>query len=198
MSDFHLYFTLGLEHVLDIQAYDHVLFLMALSVGYTFKDWKRLLVLVSVFTLGHTLALVLSVLAWLSMNSRLVEFCIPLTILTAAMANFFTLQKKVSKPISYPAAAITLFFGLIHGLGFSHYFKLLLSGSTADQIFPLFPFALGIEAAQAFVVLGMLILSYIVRTFFKCSNRDFILVISAFIVGITLPMILASDFLKHL
>lgn len=198
MSDFTVYFSIGLKHVLNIQAYDHVLFLMALSASYAFKDWKRLLLLVSVFTLGHTLALFLSVFGWLSIDSMLVEFCIPLTILLTAVTNFFTFKKAAAKQTTLVGVAVTLFFGLIHGLGFSNYFKALLPGTASDKIFPLLEFALGIEGAQATVVLTMLILSYIARTFFKCSNRDFIMVISAFIVGVTLPMILSSEFLKNL
>lgn len=198
MSDFTIYFTIGLKHVLNIQAYDHVLFLMALSASYVFKDWKRLLLLVSVFTFGHTLALVLSVFEWLSINSIFVEFCIPLTILLAAVTNFFSFKKSAAKQTTLLGVAVTLFFGLIHGLGFSNYFKTLLPGAASDKIFPLLEFALGIEGAQATVVLTMLILSYIARTFLKCSHRDFVLVISAFIVGVTLPMILASEFLKNL
>ncbi len=198
MSEFTVYFTVGLKHVLNTQAYDHVLFLMALSAGYAFKDWKRLLLLVSVFTLGHTLALFLSVFGWLSIDSTLVEFCIPLTILFTAVANFFSFKKSNGKQTMMVGFVVTVLFGLIHGLGFSNYFKALLPGTASDKIFPLLEFALGIEGAQATVVLTMLILSYIARTFFKCSNRDFIMVISAFIVGVTLPMILSSEFLKNL
>jgi hypothetical protein len=115
-----------------------------------------------------------------------------------AITHFFTFKKSATKQTMILGVVVTLFFGLIHGLGFSNYFKALLPGAASDKIFPLISFAFGIEAAQASVVFSMLILSYIARTFLKCSQRDFVLVISAFIVGVTLPMILASEFLKNL
>ncbi len=194
MNDFSVYLTVGLKHVLNIHAYDHVLFIMALSVGYAFKDWKRLLWLVSVFTLGHTLALVLSVFGFVSIDVALVEFCIPLTIMITAVAHFFTLKKTTGPSAFRTGIFVTLFFGLIHGLGFSNYFNALLPGSGSDKLLPLCSFAVGIELAQASVVLSVLILSYIARTFLKWNQRDIILVVSAFIIGVTLPMILAADF----
>ncbi|MGV7106518.1 HupE/UreJ family protein [Flavobacterium sp. U410] len=193
MSEFWLYFKVGLNHVLDIHAYDHVLFLIALMVPYAFKDWKRVLILVSLFTLGHTLSLFLAVFGVVNINPAYVEFLIPITILVTAAFHLFTAGKSSkTESISF-VAIVTLFFGIIHGLGFSNYFKTILPGSASDKLLPLLEFALGIEAAQLIVVLVILILSYVVQTFFRFSKRDWALVMSAFIIGVVVPMIIESE-----
>ena len=193
MSEFWLYFKIGLNHVLDIHAYDHVLFLIALMVPYAFKDWKRVLILVSLFTLGHTLALLLSVFGIVSVKSSLVEFLIPITILVTAVFHLFTAGKSSKNESITFVAIVTLFFGIIHGLGFSNYFKTILPGNASDKLLPLLEFALGIEAAQVIVVFLVLILAYIVQTFFRFSKRDWALVMSAFIIGVVTPMIIHSE-----
>lgn len=193
MSEFWMYFTIGLKHVLDINAYDHVLFLIALMVPYAFKDWKNVFVLVSLFTLGHTLALLLSVYGIVQIKASLVEFLIPITILITAVFHLFTAGKSSKNESITFVAIVTLFFGIIHGLGFSNYFKTILPGKTSDKLLPLLEFALGIEAAQIIVVLVVLIISYIVQTFFRFSKRDWALVMSAFIIGVVLPMIIESE-----
>lgn len=193
MSEFWLYFKIGLNHVLDIHAYDHVLFLIALMVPYAFKDWKRVLILVSLFTLGHTLALLVSVFGIVSVKSSLVEFLIPITILITAVFHLFTAGKSSKNESITFVAIVTLFFGIIHGLGFSNYFKTILPGNASDKLLPLLEFALGIEAAQVIVVFLVLILAYIVQTFFRFSKRDWALVMSAFIIGVVTPMIIHSE-----
>lgn len=193
MSEFWLYFKLGLNHVLDIHAYDHVLFLIALMVPYAFKDWKRVLLLVSLFTLGHTLSLMLSVYGLVKINPSLVEFLIPITILATAGFHLFTAGKSGKKESISFVAIITTFFGIIHGLGFSNYFKTILPGNASYKLLPLLEFALGIETAQLIVVFIVLILAYIVQTFFRFSKRDWALVMSAFIIGVVLPMIIESE-----
>jgi hypothetical protein len=193
MSEFWIYFEIGLRHVLDLFAYDHVLFLIALTVPYAFKDWKRLLLLVSVFTIGHTLALLLSVFGVIIIKGNLVEFLIPITILIVAIFNLFTAGKSSKNESISVVVFITLFFGIIHGLGFASYFKSLLGGSPQSKLLPLSEFALGIEAAQIIVVFVVLILSYIVQTFFRFSKRDWTLVMSSFIIGVVLPMIIESE-----
>jgi hypothetical protein len=193
MSEFLMFFEIGLRHVLDINAYDHVLFLIALSVPYAFKDWKRVLLLVSLFTLGHTLALFMSVYKLIVIKVTLVEFLIPITILITALFHLFTAGKNSKKESITVVSFITLFFGLIHGLGFSNYFNEILPGSGSDKLLPLLEFALGIEAAQIIVVLLVLIISYIVQTFFRFSKRDWTLVMSSFVVGVVLPMLIESE-----
>lgn len=193
MSEFWIYFEIGLRHVLDLFAYDHILFLIALTVPYAFKDWKRLLLLVSIFTIGHTLALLLSVFGVVIIKGNLVEFLIPITILIVAFFNLFTAGKSSKNESISVVLFITLFFGIIHGLGFASYFKSILSGSPQSKLLPISEFALGIEAAQIIVVFVVLILSYIVQTFFRFSKRDWTLVMSSFIIGVVLPMIIESE-----
>lgn len=193
MSEFWVYFQIGLHHVLDIQAYDHVLFMMALVLPFTFKDWKRLLFSVTLFTAGHTTALLLSVYEILVIKASIVELLIPITILFTAVFNLFTIGKTSRKENLNLIFLITLFFGIIHGLGFSNYFKTLLGGSSNSKLIPLLEFALGIEGAQITVVLAMLIVAYSVQSLFKFSRRDWILVGSAFIIGVVVPMILENE-----
>jgi hypothetical protein len=192
MSQFWIYFQIGLKHVLDIYSYDHVLFLIALAVPFTFKDWKRIVLLVSLFTIGHTLALILSVFGIIAVRVNVVELLIPITILITALFNLFTAGKSNKKESINLVFFITLFFGIIHGLGFSSYFKSILGGSPTSKLLPLGEFALGIEAAQIAVVFVVLILSYIVQTVFRFSKRDWTLVMSAFIIGVVLPMIIEN------
>ncbi len=192
MSEFWLYFNIGLKHVLDINAYDHVLFLIALTIPYAFADWKRWLLLVSLFTVGHTVALLLSVFGVISVKVNLVEFIIPITILIVAFFNLFTAGKNNKSESISIIAITTLFFGIIHGLGFSNYFKGILPGEASDKLVPLLEFALGIEAAQLIVVFIILIISYLVQTVFRFSKRDWTLVMSAFVIGVVVPMIVQS------
>ena len=187
MSEFWLYFNIGLKHVLDINAYDHVLFLIALTIPYAFKDWKRWLLLVS-----HTLALILSVFGVITVQVNLVEFIIPITILIVAFFNLFTAGKNNKNESITLIAIVTLFFGIVHGLGFSNYFKGILPGEATDKLIPLLEFALGIEAAQLIVVFIILIISYIVQTFFRFSKRDWTLVMSALVIGVVIPLIVQS------
>lgn len=196
MSEFLIYFQIGLKHVLDIHAYDHVLFLIALSVPFSFNDWKRILLLVTVFTIGHTTALFLSVFGIIAVKVKVVELLIPITILITALYNLFTAGKTSKNGSVNLVFIITLFFGIIHGLGFSNYFKTILGGSNLSKLLPMSEFALGIEVAQIVVVFVVLILSYIVQTVFRFSKRDWALVMSAFIIGVVVPMIFGNVFWK--
>lgn len=193
MSEFWIYFNTGLRHVLDINAYDHVLFLIALTIPYAFKDWQRVLLLVTLFTVGHTMALLLSVYGFVQIKVNLVEFLIPITILITALFHLFTAGKNSKKESISFIAVVTLFFGIIHGLGFSNYFNTILPGNASTKLVPLLEFALGIETAQVIVVLIVLILSYIVQTIFRFSKRDWTLVMSAFVIGVVIPMVIESE-----
>ena len=196
MSDFMLYMQIGLRHVLDINAYDHILFLTALVVPYHFKDWRKIITLVSVFTLGHTLALVLAVFDMVKINVSLVEFLIPITILFTAIANLFKARKGSGTTNITAAIIITLFFGIIHGLGFSNYFNSILAGSPTDKLLPMLYFAAGIELAQLATVIAVLILSFFVQYFIRNSKRDWILIASSIIIGIVIPMLIESEIWK--
>jgi len=193
MSEFWIYFEKGLRHILDLSAYDHILFLIALTILYAFKDWKRLLLLVTIFTVGHTVALLLSVFGVVIIKVNLVEFLIPITILIIAFFNLFTAGKSSKQESISIIGFVTLFFGIIHGLSFAGYFKTLVGGSPQSKLLPLSEFSLGIEASQIIVVFIVLILSYIVQTFFRFSKRDWTLVMSAFVIGVVLPMIISSE-----
>jgi hypothetical protein len=196
MSDFQLYFEIGLRHVLDINGYDHMLFLIVLTVPYAFRDWKKVLLLVTLFTIGHTLSLIVSVFGSLPLDTIVIEFLIPITILLTALYNIFTSAKKssASKPAGMNFIAITtLCFGIIHGLGFSNYFKVLLPIDSSDKLLPLLEFALGIETAQIIVVMAVLILTFIVQDMLRLQRRDWILVTSSFVAGVAVTMIAGSE-----
>ena len=197
MQEFWIFFKIGLTHVLNFNGYDHVLFLIALSVPYAFKDWSKLLILVSIFTLGHTLALFLSVFNIIIVKSNIVEFIIPITILITAFYNLFTAGKTNKNSSITFIGFVTLFFGIIHGLGFSNYFKALLSGEAIDKLPNLLEFSLGIETAQVIVVLCVMLLSFIFLTLFRFNKRDFTLTMSAFVIGVVLPLIIESNLWKR-
>lgn len=193
MSEFWIYFEKGLRHILNLWAYDHILFLIALTIPYAFKDWKRLLFLITIFTVGHTLALMLSVFGVVIIKGNLVEFLVPITILIVAFFNLFTAGKSSKQESISVIGFVTLFFGIIHGLSFAGYFKTLVGGSPQSKLLPLSEFSLGIETSQIIVVFIVLILSYIVQTFFRFSKRDWTLVMSAFVIGVVLPMIIQNE-----
>lgn len=193
MDQFWIYFQIGLKHILNVYAYDHVLFLIALAIPFSFKDWKRILLLTTLFTLGHTMALLLSVFGIIAIKVNVVELLVPTTILITAFFNLFTAGKSSKKESVNVVFFITLFFGIIHGLGFSNYFKTIVHGTNTSKLLPMAEFALGIEAAQIVVVFVVLILAYIVQTVFRFSKRDWTLVLSAFIIGVVLPMIIQNE-----
>ena len=185
----------GINHGLDPNGYDHVLFLMVLAVPYIFKDWKRVLILVSMFTLGHTLSLVLAAYGVVTINGKLVEFLIPVTILIAAVYNIFTAGKKERNGLGI-LFATTLFFGLVHGFGFAREFK-MFAGLAENKLELLIEFALGIEIAQVIIVFVVLFLGFLMQTVFRFSRRDWVMVLSSIVVGLVIPMILESDLLKQ-
>lgn len=184
----------GINHVLDINGYDHILFLIVLTVAYLFKDWKRVLLLVTVFTIGHTLSLILAAYNVVNVNGKLVEFLIPITILIVALFNVFTAGKGAQKEKVGILFFSTLFFGLIHGLGFAREFNMLV-GKANNKFITLLEFALGIEIAQIIIVFVVLFLGYIMQTVFRFSKRDWVVVISAVVVGLVIPMIIHNEYI---
>lgn len=188
MQEFWFYIQLGLHHVLDVNAYDHILFLSALALPFTFKSWKNVLLLVTVFTITHCLALVLSVYEIILIEASWIEFLIPVTILCTAIYNLIDKEvQKGTKTIWFHALA-TGFFGLIHGFGFSNYFKMMIMG-TDEKLGPLFGFAAGIEMSQVIIVLLVLVLAYVVQTMFQIKQSLFVIVGSILIMLITLPLL---------
>ncbi len=196
MNEFYTYFQLGLHHVLDLHAYDHLLFLVALMAPFLFKDWKKVLILITLFTVGHTFALFLSVFNIIFVKSTVIEFLIPITIVLTSTYNILAIKKTSKNNNLTIIDFLTLFFGLIHGLGFSNYIKNILGGSAVSKILPLTEFAIGIEAAQLIVVVAILTLAAIFQVLFKTSKRDWILVLSSIIIGIVLPMIFQNKIIQ--
>tara|TARA_R110000765_G_scaffold144572_2_gene246626 strand:- start:480 stop:1061 length:582 start_codon:yes stop_codon:yes gene_type:complete len=192
MDDFMLYFKMGLNHVLDFSAIDHILFLIVLAVVFSFKQWKKVLWLVTLFTLGHSLSLALAAFGIVEISVDLIEFLIPLTIFITGVINLFT-AKKTSKGKENINLLFALFFGLIHGLGFSNYFKMMI-GQEEDKVLPLLEFALGIEAAQVIIVLAILSLGFFFQNIFNVNRRDWILVFSSIVIGFSIQMMIDRVF----
>lgn len=188
MQEFWFYTELGLNHVLDFAAYDHILFLSALAIPFTFKSWKKVVILATVFTVAHCLSLAVSVYELLLVDTGLIEFLIPLTILLTAIFNLsYAKQKSKVKGIWLPLLA-TAFFGIIHGFGFSNYFKMLMAEED-QKLTPLLGFATGIEISQVTVILCILGLAYVMQSILKVRRLPFIVVTSIIILIITIPML---------
>jgi hypothetical protein len=196
MDEFLVYLNVGLEHVLNIHAYDHLLFLIVLTVPYVAKEWKRLIILVSCFTLGHTISLLLSVFNIIMVKSSWVELLIPITIFITALSNIILAGKSSKNGTITFIGGVTVFFGIIHGLGFSNYFNTLLPGKPIEKLVPLLEFALGIELAQLVVVIVVLILAFIAQTLLKFNKRDFNLIMSSFVLGVVVPLIIENPIWK--
>jgi len=187
MSLFELYFTLGLQHIADLKGYDHILFILILCAVYRLKEWKRVLILVTAFTIGHSLTLALATLDLLRVDGDLIEFLIPLTIFITALFNVISRRQKVSRlqhSLKYGAA---LFFGLIHGLGFSNYLRSLL-GAEKGLVLPLFSFNVGIEVGQILIVVLIMLLSKGVVDLLRMPSREWHLVLSGAGLGISLVL----------
>ena len=185
MSDFGFYFGLGWEHIISADALDHQLFILSLAVLYTLKEWKQVFILVTAFTIGHSVTLALSTLNILSVPSSVVEFIIPCTIVITAFANMIKpTVKSAGIQVNYFFA---LFFGLIHGLGFANALKFMLA---KDQRlgWSLFSFNLGLEAGQIAVVLLILLLASISIFYLNINRRYWVLVISGGVLLISLKM----------
>ena len=191
MDDIKLFIELGLYHVIDWKAYDHILFLTVLTAFYNFKDWKKLIWLITFFTIGHTLSLALSAYHLIYVKMEIIEFLIPLTILITAVYNL-SVARHTPKSIKL-TAFFAVIFGLIHGFGFSSYFNILVD-DTDNKIMPLIEFAIGIEIAQLITVLIVVFISFMVLNLFKKTKRDWILVISSIVIGIVIPMLIERKF----
>ncbi len=191
MENFFFYVELGLKHVLDLAAYDHILFLTALSLPFTFRSWKKVLVLVTVFTLTHCLSLGLSVYDIMVMDVGLIEFLIPVTILLTAVFNLLYIKSAPKEQSILLHVLGTTFFGLIHGFGFSNYFKMLMSGEE-EKLSPLLGFAAGIELSQVLIVLVVLFLAFVLQQVFKLKQVHFIAIASILVMIITIPMLIET------
>ena len=183
---FKMYLELGIEHIADLQGYDHILFVAMLCAVYTLKAWKQVLILITAFTIGHSLTLALATLNIIRVPTVWVEFLIPVTIFITALGNMISGKPgKASTRIKY---ALALSFGLIHGLGFSNYLRSLLGKHDSITV-PLLAFNIGVELGQIMIVLAILILTALIL-FFRVKQRDWTLVLAGAGAGIALTLML--------
>lgn len=191
MENFWFYIKLGLEHVLDLAAYDHILFLAALAIPFTFKEWKKVVLLATVFTVAHCASLLLSVYDIMRADVALIEFLIPVTIFLTTLFNILSVKTNSLSLRLYLHVLVTAFFGLIHGFGFSNYFNMLMAGEE-QKAGPLLGFATGIEISQVAVILAVLALGYLVEDLLKIEAKKYILAASILVALITIPMLIAT------
>lgn len=185
MQDFGFYFGPGWEHIISIKALDHQLFIIALAAIYMLKDWKQVLILVTAFTIGHSLTLALSALDIIRFNSTWVEFLIPCTIIITAVSNLF--QKDFTPKSIRINYFLALFFGLIHGMAFSNYIRFsMVDGQSLA--WGLFGFNAGLEVGQIVVVLAILLLSQLIVAQLKVNRRIWVAILSITAIGLSLKM----------
>ena len=192
MHEFWMYVQIGFNHIANLSGMDHILFVAALCIRYQLPDWKKWLILVTAFTIGHSITRVLSVFNYLDFSTNWIEFFIPVTILITSISNMFV--KKFSFNTKFPVIYFfALFFGLIHGLGFSFYLKSLLG--ISQNIAPaLLAFNLGLEIGQILIVMAILVISFIFVMLLKAPRRDFILIVSGGILALSLQMAIERYF----
>ncbi len=186
MSEFELYLQMGFSHISDIQGYDHILFITALCAVYQLKHWKNVLILVTAFTIGHSITLGLATLDIIPRNAEWIEFLIPVTIFLTCLQNFFQKSEIRGQQINRYITAMG--FGLIHGMGFSNFLSALLGGSD-ELLVPLFAFNIGLELGQVFIVLVILTISYGLISGLRVIDREWNLILSGASAGIALVMI---------
>lgn len=182
-----MYFGLGWDHIISRDALDHILFILALSLIYRMSDWKKVLVLVTAFTIGHFLTLLLSVTDTIRANDAWVEFLIPMTIIVTAAGNLF--QKEFSPRALRVNYFLALFFGLIHGLGYANAIRFVLVEEQSLG-WSLFAFNLGLEIGQIIVVLSALTVGELVLRYTRISRRLWVVVISAIVLLLSLNMVI--------
>lgn len=191
MQEFWFYIKLGFNHVLDLGAYDHILFLSALTIPFTFKNWKRVVILATIFTIAHCTSLALSAYEVVTVDVGLIEFLIPVTILLTALFNLTYLYGEGQNTGKYVHVLATAFFGLIHGFGFSNYFKMLMA-QEEDKVVPLLGFATGIEFSQVAIIMIILALTFMVLDLLKVKRGLFIGLASILVIAITIPLLIAT------
>lgn len=181
MNDFWIWFSTGFQHILDWNGYDHILYVIALCMLFSVKEWTKLLILVTAFTIGHSLTLAMSVLDVLKVKQVFIELLIPLTIMSTCIVNIVyrkkieASQNRINYNLNY---VLALIFGFIHGMGFSYLLKSIL-GKEESVVFSLLSFNLGLEFGQIIIVISMLLVSVFLARFTKIKKADVILVISS-------------------
>ena len=187
MQDFSMYFGLGWDHIISWEALDHILFILALAVIYRFEDWRRVLILVTAFTIGHFLTLILSVTDVIRANSEWVEFLIPLTIVITALFNLF--KPNLQSATNAFLYTLTLVFGLVHGLGYANAIRFLLVEEQSLG-WSLFAFNLGLEIGQIVVVLAALILGELVLRYTPLQRRYWVVIVSSIVILVAMNMVI--------
>ncbi|MDR6159999.1 hypothetical protein QF023_003515 [Chryseobacterium sp. SLBN-27] len=187
MQDFLFYLNLGWEHIISLDALDHQLFVLALIAVYSFNDLKKILILITAFTIGHSITLALSTFDIIRINSAWVEFLIPLTIVLTSLNNIFIRNKKQS--LNRGNYYLALIFGLIHGMGFANTARVMIAKSQSIAI-PLLGFNIGLELGQIAIVFGILMLLFILLKIFKVNQKDWILFVSSGVFALSLKMTL--------
>lgn len=187
MGDFQIFFGLGWEHIISTDALDHQLFIAALAAIYLLRDWKQVLILVTAFTIGHSLTLALSVLDIVRFPASWVEFLIPVTIVITALTNLT--QKKFTPRSIRINYFLALFFGLIHGMGFANSIREMMV--TGEGIgWSLLGFNLGLEAGQIVVVMLLLLLAHVVVNIIRVNRREWVIFLSAAVFALSLQQAL--------
>ena len=183
MNSFGFYFQWGWEHIISRDALDHQLFITALMALYAADQWRKVLILVTAFTIGHSLTLAISVLDWIRFASDWVEFLIPLTIVLTCLNNLRRLTPdRNQQRLQYVLAAV---FGLIHGMGFANNIRFVLPTGESLAV-DLLAFNLGLEAGQVLIVALLLLIGYVIVKIFQVSRRDWSLFLSAASFGLAL------------
>lgn len=201
-SVFSTYLQLGFFHIFNLQAYDHLVFLLVLCAPYVLRDWRRVVALVTSFTVGHSLTLALATLGVVNYSAKLVEVLIPVTILLTCVLNLVQAGRPVSRPITErrdtEAALIftlpnllAVVFGLIHGLGFSSYLRELL-GRQSRPVLELLAFNVGVEVGQLLIVGLILLLGFVLLRGFGTARRDWLLVVSGAALGVAAVLLLGQ------
>ncbi len=185
MNLFSLYLNLGIHHIINFEAYDHILFIITLVAVYQLKHWKKIIILVTAFTIGHTTTLALATLHIINVPSALIEFLIAVTIFLTAISNLLQKSDKFSPKVHLFKYSLALFFGLIHGLGFSNYLRSLL-GTESSILVPLFSFNLGVEIGQLGIVTLIIFLNYLLVNIFSVKQHDWKLVLSGAGMGVAI------------
>lgn len=193
MNEFNFYFQKGINHITDPAALDHMIFIITLCAVFTIKQWRQLLILVTAFTIGHSVTLALASLNILHVNQQLVETLIPVTILLTSIYNI--VQREGASRSIRLNYLLAMFFGLIHGMGFSNYFRAMMMGISDNSIIlPLFSFNIGIEVGQLTIVSCFLVAMVIFINVFKVKHHDWILYISGAGGGVAATMIVNALF----
>ena len=209
MQDFIFFFQQGLSHISDVNAYDHILFIVALAALHSINNWRALFWLVTAFTVGHSLALALATFKIVQTNTALIEFLIPISIIFTCIWNVILVLRAYRSGDAQREAAdadhsvnptkaldikrsnflygVVILFGLIHGLGFSNYLKLILARGESIAL-PLFAFNIGLEVGQILILFIALIINFVFLDLARLSFRIWAILVSFMVFAMSVPL----------